>query len=136
MSTTAQVKVIGRCPECLHESLFLGGGGHVTCSNAECRRPDAASLALQTPRSSESGWPEEIDRVPETVDHPAHYGGADNPYEAIRVIEAWGLDADFCLGNAVKYLCRAGRKPDTTEVEDLRKARWYLDRAITQRAAQ
>lgn len=62
----------------------------------------------------------------EAVDHPAHYGGADNPYEAIKVIEAWGLG--FCLGNPVKYLARAGKKG--ARVEDLRKARWYLDREI------
>lgn len=62
----------------------------------------------------------------EQVDHPAHYGGADNPYEAIKVIEAWGLG--FCLGNAVKYIARTGKKEDA--LTDLRKARWYLDREI------
>jgi hypothetical protein len=61
----------------------------------------------------------------ETIDHPAHYGGADNPYEAIKVIEAWGLG--FKLGNALKYILRAPRKG--VAEEDLRKARWYLDRA-------
>lgn len=61
----------------------------------------------------------------ETVHHPAHYGG-DTPYEAIKVIEAWGLG--FHLGNAVKYIARAGRKGDIAE--DLLKARWYLDREI------
>lgn len=66
----------------------------------------------------------------ELVDHPQHYGGKDNPYEAIKVIEAWGLG--FCLGNTVKYLARAGKKSAATEVEDLKKARWYLDRAIQQ----
>lgn len=65
----------------------------------------------------------------ETVNHPEHYGGGDNPYEAIKVIEAWGLG--FCLGNAVKYLCRAGKKGSALdEVNDLKKARWYLDREI------
>jgi hypothetical protein len=62
----------------------------------------------------------------EAVDHPAHYGGADNPYEAIKVIEAWGLG--FCLGNTVKYLSRAGKKG--SKIEDLRKAAWYLQREI------
>jgi hypothetical protein len=62
-----------------------------------------------------------------TVDHPAHYGGADNPYEAIKVIEAWGLN--FNLGNTVKYISRAGKKGDI--VEDLKKAQWYLDREIS-----
>lgn len=63
------------------------------------------------------------------VDHPPHYGGADDPYEAIKVIEAWALD--FHLGNVVKYLSRAGKKGDM--VEDLQKAAWYLQRAIQQR---
>lgn len=63
----------------------------------------------------------------ETVNHPAHYGGADNPYEAIKVIEAWGLG--FNIGNAVKYIARSGKKDDL--LEDLRKARWYLNREIT-----
>ena len=61
----------------------------------------------------------------EAVDHPEHYGGADNPYEAIKVIVAWGLG--FCLGNAVKYIARAGKKDPAKRVEDLKKARWYLD---------
>lgn len=61
------------------------------------------------------------------VNHPPHYGGADNPYEAIKVIEAWGLG--FSLGNAVKYISRAGRKSDPA-LQDLKKARWYLDREI------
>lgn len=63
----------------------------------------------------------------ETINHPAHYGG-DTPTEPIKVIEAWGLG--FHLGNAVKYIARAGKKGD--ELEDLRKARWYLDRQIEQ----
>jgi len=62
----------------------------------------------------------------ELVDHPAHYGGADNPYEAIKVIEAWGLG--FSLGNAVKYISRAGKKG--SRLEDLKKAQWYLTREI------
>lgn len=70
-----------------------------------------------------------IEDCPErTINHPPHYGG-DTTYEAIKVIEAWGLD--FCLGNATKYICRAGKKGD--EIEDLKKARWYLDREITNR---
>lgn len=67
--------------------------------------------------------------VIEAVDHPAHYGGVGNPYEAIKVIEAWGLT--FCLGNVVKYVSRAGKKHPDEHVQDLEKARWYLDREIT-----
>lgn len=68
----------------------------------------------------------------DAVNHPAHYGGADNPYEAIKVIEAWSLG--FNLGNAVKYISRAGKKGD--HVEDLKKARWYLDREIANAEAK
>jgi hypothetical protein len=66
---------------------------------------------------------------PVVIDHPSHYGG-DTTYEAIKVIEAWGLG--FNLGNALKYICRAGKKQPsvTTYVNDLKKARWYLDREI------
>jgi len=69
--------------------------------------------------------------VREAVDHPSHYGGERNPYEAIKVIEAWKLD--FHIGNAVKYLCRAGKKDPTKEIEDIKKAIWYLQRAIEYR---
>src|SRR5579864_6699129 len=66
--------------------------------------------------------------VGETVNHPAHYGG-DTTYEAIKVIEAWELG--FSLGNCVKYICRAGRKNSTDELDDLRKALWYLQRHVS-----
>lgn len=70
----------------------------------------------------------------ETVNHPAHYGGKDNPYEAIKVIEAWELD--FNLGNCLKYISRLGKKLDSDlsknekTLEDLKKADWYLRREI------
>lgn len=66
----------------------------------------------------------------EQVAHPAHYGGEDNKYEAIKVIEAWGLG--FCLGNTVKYISRAGKKDPAKHLEDLKKAAWYLGREIKQ----
>jgi hypothetical protein len=65
----------------------------------------------------------------DAVDHPRHYGGADDPYEAIKVIEAW--DLGFNLGNTAKYISRAGKKGDA--LEDLRKGRFYLDREIQKR---
>lgn len=65
----------------------------------------------------------------DAVNHPAHYGGGDNPYEAIKIIEA--LQLDFCLGNAVKYISRAGKKAASPR-EDLEKAIWYLQRRLKQ----
>lgn len=64
----------------------------------------------------------------EMVNHPTHYGGSTNLYEAIKVIEAWELD--FHLGNTVKYISRAGKKDTDKELQDLKKALWYLQRKI------
>ena len=61
------------------------------------------------------------------INHPEHYTHSN--IEPIDVIESWGLD--FHLGNVVKYVCRQGRKLTAKdEAEDLKKARWYLDRKI------
>lgn len=62
--------------------------------------------------------------------NPQHYLPGD-AYEPIRVIEAWGLG--FCLGNVVKYISRWEMKGG---VEDLKKARWYLDRFIANKEKQ
>lgn len=64
------------------------------------------------------------------VDHPAHYGGADDPFEVIKVLRAWRAPAEyagFLRGNVVKYVARAPRKGGQ---EDYRKAEWYLRELI------
>lgn len=66
----------------------------------------------------------------EQVEHPTHYGGANNDYEVVKVCEAWGLDKDAYLFNVVKYVARAGKKNPEKEIEDLKKAVWYLNRKI------
>jgi hypothetical protein len=68
-------------------------------------------------------------KTPEHINHPSHYGG-DSTYEAVNVIEAWGLG--WHCGSAVKYIARAGKKPNNPELQDLKKARWYIDRKIAQ----
>jgi hypothetical protein len=62
--------------------------------------------------------------APDLVNHPPHY--THSGIEAIAVIDAWGLG--FCLGNVVKYIARAEHKG--TQLQDLKKARWYLDHEI------
>ena len=76
--------------------------------------------------------PQDEAPAPPIYDHPDHYGGADDPYEAIKVIEAWGLG--FNLGNTLKYISRAEKKG--AALIDLQKARWYLDREIATRGAK
>lgn len=60
----------------------------------------------------------------DAVNHPLHYTSDPSGVECIQVAE----HRSFCVGNALKYLWRAGRKGD--EITDLKKARWYLDREI------
>ena len=60
----------------------------------------------------------------EKVNHPSHYN--QGKIEVIDAIEDWGLD--FNAGNVVKYIARYRHKGD--QIEDLKKARWYLDRLI------
>ena len=59
------------------------------------------------------------------VNHPAHYTSHPSGIEVIRITEHMG----FCLGNVIKYVMRADHKG--RKLEDLKKARWYLDREIT-----
>lgn len=66
----------------------------------------------------------------EMVKHPTHYGGEYNTYEVIKVCEAWGLENDAYLFNVVKYVARAGKKDPEKELEDLKKALFYLERKI------
>lgn len=100
--------VITQCRECGYGYPIIEGV-HCRCPN--CDQPDATAK--------------------EQVDHPSHYGG-DQPYEVIKVLEAWFPDEQseaFCLCNAIKYIARAGKKtPD--KLEDLKKAQWYLSRVI------
>jgi hypothetical protein len=62
----------------------------------------------------------------DSVNHPKHY--TSGKIEVIDAIEDWKLG--FHLGNSVKYIARAGKKDQSRTVEDLEKARWYLDREI------
>ena len=68
-------------------------------------------------------------RKSDPVNHPAHYN-AGTPHEVIACLSAWGLESDALLWNAVKYIARHGKKGNA--LEDLRKARFYLDRRIRQ----
>ena len=66
--------------------------------------------------------------IKEQVNHPAHYNTGS--IEPIDYIEDNQWAEGFCLGNAIKYISRAGKKDPAKTIEDLSKARWYLDRYI------
>lgn len=65
--------------------------------------------------------------VVDMIHHPPHYTEHPSGVECITIVEHMG----FCLGNAIKYIWRADLKDDA--IEDLKKARWYIDREIERR---
>lgn len=68
-----------------------------------------------------------VERIQDLVHHPKHYIQHPSGIEAIEITEGF----NFCVGNAIKYLWRAGLKDDT--IQDLRKAIWYIEREIQRR---
>lgn len=86
------------CPDC---------GAVGTRHHANCQARESASA-----------------QSPDMVARPPHYTSHPSGVECIQIAE----HMNFCRGNALKYLWRAGEKGD--EIEDLKKARWYLDREI------
>lgn len=68
------------------------------------------------------------DEIFDPVNHPRHYLEHPSGIECITITE----HMNFCLGNAIKYIWRAGLKHDGA-VEDLRKALWYIEREIERR---
>ena len=69
----------------------------------------------------------ELELTHDPVNHPTHYTSHPSGIECIRITEHMG----FCLGNAVKYVWRADLKNDA--IEDLEKAKWYIDRELAKR---
>ena len=62
----------------------------------------------------------------DSINHPRHYRSHPSGVECIEIAEHMG----FCVGNAIKYLWRAGLKDGTDQLTDLRKAAWYIQREI------
>jgi hypothetical protein len=66
----------------------------------------------------------------EKVKQPAHYQG--DGMNVMQIIEAYNLN--FAVGNVIKYMLRAGKKPDEDALDDLKKAQWYLNAEIERRS--
>ncbi|WOD19820.1 DUF3310 domain-containing protein [Paraburkholderia kirstenboschensis] len=104
----------------LKGKVVVCGSGHV-CARAE--------LCIAGNTCAEDGKSPTIrdHAPPDSVNHPKHYTQHPSGVECIQITEHMG----FNLGNAVKYVWRADLKSDA--VEDLKKARWYIDREIQKR---
>lgn len=95
---------------------------------------DTYKIKINTDKTQENiiERTEKIIKEYDAVNNPSHY--TDSKIEVIDYIEDKKLG--FCLGNVIKYVSRAGKKIDSDktaiekEIEDLKKAKWYLDRRI------
>jgi hypothetical protein len=76
----------------------------------------------EVPQKTEKKAP----KTQNSVNHPPHYNAG--KIEVIDAIEDWELN--FSRGNAIKYIARAGRKSSDTEIQDLEKAIWYIQREL------
>ncbi len=113
-----------QCSECV---LKCGGWDHPTADNC-VRIGRATESELDRAIALIEGKVVDpvIDPVVDPVNRPSHY--TDGKIEVIDYIEDKKLG--FCLGNAIKYISRAGKKDPSKEVEDLNKAVWYINRRI------
>lgn len=66
-----------------------------------------------------------VRKLEDSVNHPSHY----TSYKGLEIIELTE-QMNFCKGNAIKYIARAGLKDPSKEIEDLEKAQWYIAREI------
>ena len=105
------------CKYCINENVPDDIFPCTVCYGEQYFQPKA-----QTPEAPE------IYPAADPVNSPAHY--TDGKIEVIDYIE--DKNFDFCLGNAVKYISRAGKKDPAKTVEDLKKAIWYIERRIKQ----
>ena len=108
------------CNDCYYE--WLGESDAPCC---ECKhRFEPGTMARLKAKDCFKPKEEKVDDEIDMVNHPQHYVG--HGIEPIEFIESHNLN--FCLGSAVKYIARAPYKG--TELEDLKKAKWYLEREI------
>lgn len=104
------------CCNCKYEDRTRGEKPCCDCRGTEL-------IGSDTYYNKEFLWEPQND---DPVNRPKHY--TDGKIEVIDFIEDKKLG--FCLGNAIKYIARAGKKDPTKEIEDLKKAKWYVERRI------
>lgn len=96
--------------------------------------PEPPALPDPTPPSKPDPTPPSKP-PPLDLSRPGNVGQYDmsSPFEPIKIVEHYNLN--FSLGNVIKYVLRAGKKPGVADIEDLAKARQYLDFEISRRQA-
>ena len=113
------VSIHFRCSDCQHEwKVKVSMGEHADYHCPECKS-GKVTWTNSIVKIDRMG-PKEVD----LINHPPHYTSHPSGVECIEIVE----HMNFNIGNAIKYLWRAGLKGDA--IEDLEKARWYVEREI------
>lgn len=105
-------------PEKVDESTPVISKMETTVKQISIKKDDIKDISVITDKKHNA--------ISNVIDHPSYYNRG--KIEVIDFIEDQGLS--FHLGNVIKYIARAGSKGD--KLEDLKKARWYLDRYINE----
>lgn len=120
------------CPKCKQPFELTSGGFSIFLKNeGEIKMPivycPKCKLAFEGTNEFDKHFCSKIkEPINDNVNHPKHYTSHKSGVECIQITE----HMSFTLGNAIKYIWRADLK---NGVEDLKKARWYIDREITKR---
>ena len=83
-------------------------------------------LKIEFDNKNDTPQQQEYFKNKEQVDHPTHYNSHPSGVETIEIVR----HHSFNIGNVIKYVWRAGLKDEDTELEDLKKALWYLQDEI------
>jgi hypothetical protein len=95
-------------------------------ANFENGCPDESLLINIIPNEGE---PDVISEIIDSSPDQSYYGGKENLYEVIKIINAWELGYEFSIANVIKYVLRAGKKT-SNPIKDLNKAKYYIENAI------
>lgn len=121
------METIKSCTNCKNYSTNKHGFWEPVCidcsSESTADNPYPLFESIWVYEGKPSDW--ENDSKDDVVNHPKHYTDHPSGVECIQITE----HMNFCLGNAIKYIWRAGLKSDSP-IEDLKKARWYVDREL------
>lgn len=114
-----RLKSVIDCPS-PHTVKRIESGGEFTCNSGVYHIEEYWEF------TSPGEVAEEVEPPADTVNHPTHYNSHPSGVECITVVE----HMTFNVGNAIKYLWRAGLKDENPSVQDLKKAQWYISREI------
>lgn len=115
---------IGEIFQDMNNDTYIVKVGHECCNIASIFLKKAKEISLISPTEKENNT-NRCKEENDIIEHPAHYTQG---IECMDYIESHKLN--YARGNIIKYVTRAGLKDASKEVEDLEKARWYLDREI------